>query len=217
MAKKFWWREFDVRHILPIGWDEEILNIASSSARSHTIIPKSVTSREMDSALQLPVLTVGGEIIKALLPWLCDLYEGQFRRIGQQCVEEPVSIASQWRYAINLNIQKGVMRYECHVDSNPLEGLLYATDHPQGSGGELVVARQSGACGPEEIRRDANVIFPRAGHLVFFDAREHPHFVSNLIDPLAVRIAVAMNYYTPSCPESARPPDLDRHLGIHAP
>src|SRR5258708_12313064 len=111
MAKKFWWREFDVRHILPIGWDEEILNIASSSARSHTIIPKSVTSREMDSALQLPVLTVGGEIIKALLPWFCDLYEGQFRRIAQHSLKEPVPISSQCHSPTNLNLQKAVMRY----------------------------------------------------------------------------------------------------------
>jgi hypothetical protein len=214
MAKIFWWREFDVKHLLPEGWNKEILRVASSYARSHVIVPKSITSRELDLELRLPVLTVGGETVKNLLPWLCDLYSGEFLRIGQQCVEEPVQTASQWRYAINLNVQKGDMRYECHVDSNPLEGLLYITDHPPGTGGELVVSRQSNVSGPTEVMEDAEVILPRAGHLIFFDAREHPHFVAKLRDPSSIRVAVAMNYYTPSCPESSRPQDLDRHLGL---
>lgn len=214
MAKTFWWREFDVTHLLPEGWRNQILETASLHARSHTIIPKSVTSREHDTELRLPVLTVGGEAVKKLLPWLCDLYAGEFLRIGQQCVQEEVRIASQWRYAINLNVQKGSMRYECHVDSNPLEGLLYVTDHPPGTGGELIVSRRSNVSGPEEAMQDAETIFPRSGHLVFFDAREHPHFVRMLSDPSLVRVAVAMNYYTPSCPESSRPQDLDRHLGL---
>ena len=34
------------------------------------------------------------------------------------------------RYGIVLNVQRGTtMRFECHVDSNPLTGLLFYTDH----------------------------------------------------------------------------------------
>ena len=47
--------------------------------------------------------------------------------------------ADDQRYAILMNVQEGTDRYECHVDTNPVEALLYVTDHPQGTGGELVV------------------------------------------------------------------------------
>ena len=37
------------------------------------------------------------------------------------------------RYGVVLNVQRGTeMRFECHVDSNPLTGLLFCTDHPDG-------------------------------------------------------------------------------------
>jgi 2OG-Fe(II) oxygenase superfamily len=104
------------------------------------------------------------------------------------------------------------MRYECHVDSNPLEGLLYVTDHPPGTGGELVVSNRGDVPTAEEVDRDATLIYPVAGHLVFFNGSCHSHYVRPLIAEDGVRVVAAMNYYTPSLPESARPPDLNRHL-----
>ena len=106
------------------------------------------------------------------------------------------------------------MRYETHVDSNPLEGLLYVTSHPEGAGGELVVGNVLNARGVEAVDVDCTRIFPVAGQLLFFDARKHSHYVGRLLDEAAVRVVVAMNFYTSTCPESARPKDLDRHLGI---
>ena len=49
------------------------------------------------------------------------------------------------------------MRYECHVDSNPIEGLLYLTEHPEGNRGELVVSLGYSAKGPDEIRNNSRV------------------------------------------------------------
>ena len=40
------------------------------------------------------------------------------------------------------------MRFECHVDSNPLTGLLFCTDHQ--AGGELVIANDTEAEGVAE-------------------------------------------------------------------
>ena len=38
--------------------------------------------------------------------------------------------AADDRYGVVLNVQRGTkMRFECHVDSNPLTGLLFCTDH----------------------------------------------------------------------------------------
>ena len=102
------------------------------------------------------------------------------------------------------------MRFECHVDSNPLTGLLFCTDHQ--SGGELVIANDTEAEGLAGVDRDCSVIRPRAGHLIFFDARQYPHYARALTADSETRIVAVMNFYTESCPESTRPRELNRHL-----
>ena len=104
------------------------------------------------------------------------------------------------------------MRFECHVDSNPLTGLLFCTDHPAGSGGELVFAHDPAAADVDAVERDGTVIRPRAGQLIFFDGRQHPHYARSLRSESDLRVVAVMNYYTESCPESTRPPELNRHL-----
>ena len=103
------------------------------------------------------------------------------------------------------------MRFECHVDSNPLTGLLFCTEHPAG-GGELVFAHDPAAADLEAVDRDCTVIRPHAGHVIFFDGRHHPHYSRPLADEADMRVVAVMNFYTLSCPESTRPPELNRHL-----
>jgi hypothetical protein len=211
--REFTWKEFEAEPFLPQKWDEQIISFAAKNAVARTLTPTSVTSREASRELKIPVLTVGGKKIKEGLAWLFDLYRGTFRDIGQTCVDEPLVPATDERYAINLNIQRGTdMRYEGHIDSNPLEGLLYVTTHPPGTGGELVVCNRADAVGVEGITQDCKRIHPEKGKLIFFDARDHPHLVTPLRDASSVRVVVTMNYYVPSCPESSRPKDLNRHL-----
>jgi hypothetical protein len=209
----FWFCAVDVRGILPTNWQADILRIAETAAVAKTIVPTSVTSRESSTDLKLPVLTVGGRILRERLPWLDELYRGHFRDLAQLICSEPVATALDARYAVNLNIQRGpTMRYECHVDSNPIEGLLYVTDNSPGTGGELVVARRSASIGVQQVALDAIRIYPTSGLLYFFDARRFPHYVEPLSCSDAKRVVIAMNYYTPSSPESARPRDLNKHL-----
>jgi hypothetical protein len=211
--REFTWKEFDAEPFLPKGWDEQIVSFALENAVARTLTPTSVTSREASRELKIPVLTVGGTQINEGLGWLFALYRGTFRDRGQTCVDEPLAPAADQRYAITLNIQRGTdMRYECHVDSNPLEGLLYVTTHPSGTGGELVVCNRANAVGVERIMQDCKRILPEKGKLLFFDARDHPHLVTPLKDSCSIRVVVTMNYYVPSCPESSRPKDLNRHL-----
>jgi hypothetical protein len=217
LAKKigFWSFSIDVRSLLPVGWQDEIRVTAKQLAVPKTITPTSVTSREAETNLQLPTLTVGGAKLRQYLPWLDGLYRNEFRELAQRLSDEPVSCANDVRYGANLNLQLGrSMRYECHVDSNPIEGLLYVTDNPPGAGGELIVARSTEVSGINQVAADAFKIYPTAGMLVFFDAREHPHYVEPLGEVQAERIVMAMNYYTPSRSESDRPADLNRHLGL---
>lgn len=211
--EQFVWTEFDATRLLPPGWDAAIDQVARQSAVARTLTPTSVTSREADRTLQIPVLTVGGRQLRNALPWLYDLYRGTFRDLAQKTTGEPVSVARDDRYAINLNIQQGLaMRYEAHVDSNPIEGLLYVTTHTAGAGGELVVSRRHDAWGVEAIIQNCIRIEPVCGKLIFFDARKFPHYVAPLARATDRRIVLAMNFYTPSCPETARPRDLNRHL-----
>ncbi len=103
-------------------------------------------------------------------------------------------------------------RFECHVDSNPLTGLLFLTDHAAGAGGELVFAHDPNADSVIAVERDCTVIRPRAGLLIFFDGRRHPHYARALRSESDVRVVAVMNFYTESYPESTRPRELNRHL-----
>lgn len=209
----FVWHGFDVRGALPEGWREKILTTAEGYATERQLTPTSVTSREDAGVSRITVRTVGGRLVGSHLPWLMELYRGYFRDLAQRLVSEPITTAADERIAVNLNVQRGRgMRYECHVDSNPLEGLLYVTSHPEGQGGELVVANTLTARSVEEVDRDCSIVYPQSGHLIFFDARRHAHYVRQLREELAVRVVVAMNFYTPSCAEADRPADLNDHL-----
>jgi hypothetical protein len=97
------------------------------------------------------------------------------------------------------------------VDSNPVTGLLFFTDHPAG-GGELVVGHDSGAVSVEALEKNGSVIRPQAGQLIFFDGKTYPHYVRTLQSESDMRVVAVMNFYTGSCPESTRPTDLNRHL-----
>jgi hypothetical protein len=80
------------------------------------------------------------------------------------------------------------------------------------SGGELAFAHDGNAADVAGVERNCSVIRPHAGHLIFFDARKHPHYARPLIGEADTRVVAVMNFYTESCPESTRPPELNRHL-----
>ncbi len=211
----FWHKEIDVRHLLPKDWQEQVIFTTQRNYFEKNLHPTSVTSREGKSVKEIRVATVKGSDIRSQLPWIKTLYMNDFAELGKKIINKKIHLAEDERYAYNLNYQYGIkMRYECHVDSNPLEGLLYCTDHPEGAGGELVIGLNKNASSIEEVNENCVRIFPKAGHLVFFDAREFPHYVSPLTNPDSFRIVVAMNYYTEECTESMRPSDLNKHLGI---
>ena len=109
------------------------------------------------------------------------------------------------------------MRFECHIDSNPLTGLLFLTDHARDAGGELVFAHDEDADSVAAVERDCAVIRPRAGLLIFFDGRRHPHYARPLRSESDVRVVAVMNFYTGVVsgvdpPATAEPSSLRRRL-----
>jgi 2OG-Fe(II) oxygenase superfamily len=207
----FFWTTFDVTNRLPVGWRQAVgATGASADFRKFPRTP--ILSREAGNVAYIPRGRLHADQVRQGLPWLYRLYRGCFLGLAEEACAERVRPARDYRYGVVLNIQRGTgMRFECHVDSNPLTGLLFCTDHPAG-GGELVFAHEPAAADIESVDQDCAVLQPHAGHLVFFDGRLHPHYARPLADPADMRIVAVMNFYTESCPESTRPPELNRHL-----
>jgi len=208
----FRWTTFDVTSQLPANWRQEI-SLAAAKADFRAFLRTPILSRESSDVVTIRRGRLHADQVLASLPWLHELYRENFRDLAGSTQAEHVSCARDNRYGVVLNVQRGTtMRFEGHVDSNPLTGLLFCTDHPMGSGGELVFAHDTAASDVAAVEQDCSVIRPHAGHLIIFDGRHHPHYARPLVLEYDVRIAAVMNFYTESCPESARPPELNRHL-----
>lgn len=211
MSSRFRWTTFDLNDwLLPPGWQQDVFAAAErADIRDFPRTP--VLSRESPDVQQIPRGRVHADQVRDRLAWLYKAYRNEILELASEMTAEHVSAAQDDRYGIVLNVQRGTkMRFECHVDSNPLTGLLFCTDHDRG--GELVVAHDTAAEGLAEIERSCSVIRPYAGQLIFFDARRHPHYARLLTAESETRIVAVMNFYTGSCPESSRPRELNRHL-----
>jgi hypothetical protein len=212
MSAGFRWTTFDLTSSLSGDWQQE--SAAAADQAEFRDFPRTpILSREAQDVPHIFRGRVHASDVRRNLPWLYRLYRDDFLELAQVACAEPVMAARDDRYGIVLNVQRGTtMRFECHVDANPLTGLLFCTDHLAAAGGELVVAHDPAAAGIDAVDRDCSVIRPHAGHLIFFDGREHPHYARPLLSWSDVRIVAVMNFYTESCPESTRPPELNRHL-----
>jgi hypothetical protein len=211
MPLRFSWTTFDVTSHLPEKWQEAIGKVASDADfRGYPRTP--VLSREAVHVAQIPRGRVHAARVQESLPWLSELYRGYFLELAREVRAERVMSARDSRYGIVLNVQRGTdMRFECHVDSNPMTGLLFCTDHPVGAG-ELVFGHDPAAGDVDAVERECSVIRPHAGHLIFFEGSKLPHYARPLASESDMRVVAVMNFYTESCPESTRPPGLNRHL-----
>ncbi len=212
MLDMFGWATFDVSWILPDGWQRDALS-AAGGAEVRPFGRTPVISREANDVEQLVRGRVHADQVVSRLPWLRELYRAAFRELAEQTTGSKVYAAADERYGTVLNVQRGSgMRFECHIDSNPLTGLLFCTDHGPGAGGELVFGHDKMVRSVADVERLCSALRPQAGHLIFFDGREHPHYVRPLKADDDLRVVAVMNYYTDECPESTRPPELNRHL-----
>jgi hypothetical protein len=211
MEKRFRWTAFDVASLLPPDYPDNI-KIAAADAEFRNFPRTPVLSREAEDVKFIKRGRVHADKVQQRLRWLYKLYRSDFLELANHAWGKPIKAAFDDRYGIVLNVQQGnTMRFECHVDSNPVTGLLFFTDHPAG-GGELVVGHDPGAVGVEALEKDGSVIRPQAGQLIFFDGKTHPHYARTLRSATDVRVVAVMNFYTESCPESTRPSELNRYL-----
>jgi hypothetical protein len=210
MLSRFHWTTFDLNGTLPAAWLKDVSE-AAGDADFREFPRTPVLSREAADVRRIRRGRVHADHVRKSLPWLYESYRGAFLELAREAWAEPVMAAADERYGVVLNVQRGMAeRFECHIDSNPLTGLLFCTNHP--AGGELVFAHNPDAASIDAVERDCSVIRPQAGHLIFFDGRRHPHYGRPLIGDNDIRIVAVMNFYTESWPESTRPRELNRHL-----
>jgi hypothetical protein len=210
MPPRFRWTTFDLNDWLPANWQEDVQAAAlTADVRDFPRTP--VISRESPEVQLVTRGRVHADQVREHLPWLYKAYRNEFLDFASAASPERISAAQDERYGVVLNVQRGTgMRFECHVDSNAVSGLLFFTDHLVG--GELVVASDPRAEGIEAIEQRCTIIRPQAGHLIFFDARDYPHYARRLKSEADTRIVAVLNYYTDSWPETNRPPELNQHL-----
>lgn len=201
----------DVTDQLPGGWQDDITAIAGEADfRDFPCTP--ILSREAADVTHITRGRVHSWQVLQRLPWLYKMYRDQFLDLVRQTWAEPIEPAVDDRYGVVLNVLRGSkMRFECHIDSNPVTGLLFFTSHPAG-GGELVIGHNPSGVGVEELDRDGTAVPPQAGKLIIFDGHTYPHYARSLVSESDVRVVAVMNFYTASHPESIRPPALNRHL-----
>jgi hypothetical protein len=208
MSVGFPWTTFDLTSKLPENWQHDI-DVIACGADFRT----PVLSREAQHVACISRGRVHADRVRRGLPWPYRLYQRCFLELAREACEERAATALDDRYGLVLNVQRGTtVRFECHVDSNPLTGLLFCTDHLVGAGGELVFGHDPAAASVDAVERDCSVIRPHAGHLIFFDGRRHPHYARSLANESDFRIVAVMNFYTESWPESTRPTELNQHL-----
>jgi len=210
MRPGFHWTTFDLTSQLPKNWRQDIIaTAADAEVREFPRTP--ILSREAADISHIRRGRVEGDRVQDSLPWLREFYRNDFLEFARLAwADDTVEPARDDRYGIVLNVQRGTtMRFEFHVDSNPLTGLLFCTDHR--AGGELVFAHNKDATDIDAVKQDCSVIWPHAGHLIFFDGRNYPHYARPLRSESDTRVVAVMNFYTESCPESTRPPELNRH------
>ena len=205
-------RPFDVTDQLPDSWREDIRD-AAAEAEFRDFPRTPFLSREAADVTHVIRGRVHAVQVQQRLPWLYKLYRDRFLELASRAWGEPIDPALDDRYGIVLNVQRGNrMRFECHVDSNPVTGLLFFTGHPAG-GGELVIARDPDAVGVEELEKNHTLVTPQAGQLIFFDGKTYPHYARTLFAEHDMRVVAVMNFYTRTCPESTtRPLGLNQHL-----
>jgi len=180
-----WETELDLSWNFPSDWVEQVLEISSDHGTDVFLDGLHPTSRETADFSGSTLTVTNGSDIAANLPWLFEAYQSRFLNLARDLSGYDLEASKDQSSAVNINHITGRgNKYERHVDSNPLTGLLFVNSVPIGEGGELTFDFFDG---PFDVQ-------PVSGKLLFFDAREVPHYVKELKSE-GDRVSVPMNYY----------------------
>lgn len=200
----------EISSLLPSGWQAEIQAVVSLHGFHSKLDGGSVTSRDgvFQAQESSQITVVDGRAAAAGVPWLLDVYRGPILDMANALGLGRYRPSQAIHSAVNINCQRDGERYEWHVDSNPLTGLLFASTLDAGQGGQLVFREDplaSGSSEDWELR-----IRPRLGVLHLYDARAVAHTVEPVLGD-RMRLSIPMNFYFANDSEH-RPGDLDDYL-----
>lgn len=171
--------------LLPPDWIEDTLRLADQSALPVHLDGSTPTSLEPDGAKGTDYEVVPGDVIRNRLGWLYELYAGELLHLAAEAIGMELTVSESVRYGVNINRLTGSgARYEWHVDSNPVTGILFVTTLSPDEGGELVLSLAG-----EEVR-----ISPVAGQFFVFSAGDVPHSVAPLKRD-TIRVSIPMSYF----------------------
>src|SRR5580700_9654604 len=116
----FRWTTFDLTGQLPADWQQAI-GAAAATAEFDNFPRTPILSREAEDVEHIYRGRVRAAQVRQRLPWLEDLYREDFLALANEASSGDATPAHDDRYSLVLNVQRGIdMRFECHVDSNPL-------------------------------------------------------------------------------------------------
>ena len=171
--------------LLPPHWIEDTLRLADESALFVHLDGNTPTSLEPYATKGTDYEVVPGDVIRNRLGWLYDLYAGELIHLAAEATGMELVVSENVRYGVNINRLTGLgARYERHIDSNPVTGILFVTSLSADEGGELMLSLPD-----EELR-----IPPVSGHFLVFLAGEVPHAVAPL-RRATVRVSIPMSYF----------------------
>jgi hypothetical protein len=189
--------------LLPIGWEQEVSETVQHSGFGTVLTGDGSTSREKRIGQHIPVRVVEGTSIKNELPWLWSLYTGPLLEFSSTSFNRKLFPSIDVKSAVNINHIFGEgARYEWHVDSNPVTGLLFVSTCLPKEGGALVFR--------DAKNKRNSIVRAQSGVFICFDARQIAHRVAPLKGTFA-RTSIPMNYYE-SASDQMRPSDLEAQI-----
>ncbi|MBW4708994.1 2OG-Fe(II) oxygenase [Roseobacter sp. YSTF-M11] len=187
---------------LPEDWADQIVSVVDALAYSRAFDDTAPTAREkLAPGDKIETKVVNGDQIAQSAAWLTDLYGADLVQLASELTGREVQTGREQISNVNINVMSGVGgRYEKHVDTNHLTGIWFVTTLAPDAGGFLCFETEEGV---QQVRAEA-------GKIVFFDARDVPHYVTAL-QTQTTRIVVVMNFFFKDEAYS-RPDVLNRYI-----
>lgn len=178
-----------------------VASVADTHAKPAKLIGGTSTSLE-PAGTSLDYRLMDGRDVARLLPELDELYRGLLVRLASRIFGVPLIPSPTIVNGVNVNVlDGGGGRYEWHVDSNPVTGLLVFSECDSIRGGRLMFGADA---------RTRTSLCMRPGHFLMFDATSAPHAVE-IVRGDSARVTAPMNFFVDGG-EIVRPDDLDVSL-----
>lgn len=171
---------------MPSDWVQRILQTVMIHAYQRQFDDNAPTAREKLSPGEvIKSWVVDGEQLSQTDEWLLEIYANEICALASKLTERQVEPGRERLSNVNINLMRGKgSRFEKHVDTNHLTGLLFVSTLSEHQGGALCL----------EVGDELIAIHPEVGKIVFVDARNIPHYVSPL-QTEEDRIVIVMNFY----------------------